>query len=73
MVHNTIRQCTLYWDGAQLTRCGSFMDQNMPLLGLLTSYVEILLYFLSFGGDEGYHMPFKTTHLTNVLSLSIIY
>lgn len=57
--HETYWQCTLYWDSAQFTVCSSTMDQNMPLLSLLMGNVEILFTFISFGGCEGYHLPFK--------------
>lgn len=38
----------------------SSMDQIMPLLVLLMGNAEIL-NFISFGGCEGCHIPFKTT------------
>lgn len=40
----------------------SSMDQKMPLLVLILRNAEILQNFISFGGCEGCHTPFKTTH-----------
>lgn len=39
----------------------SSMHHNMPLLVLLMRNSEIRLNFISFGGYEGCHIPFKTT------------